>query len=162
MPTDSSAIHIRKKKLNYVTNLTNKFDIWWGSIEGFRENIEVKWLYYIPGNTRYTRRFRGLHYATTKAFPPLVKTTYFECTQSYLKAQRPNWNSKKSMECWKREIKHLSKQCCIFYVSNSILNQVGFLITKFDFGRILPIRTDYRLCIRSIINLYTSLNVLPI
>lgn len=25
----------------------------------------------------------------------------------------------------------------MFYVSNSILNQVGFLITKFDFARIL-------------------------
>lgn len=32
---------------------------------------------------------------------------------------------------------------------------------QFDFGRIFPIKTDYRIRSKSVINLYTFLNIFP-
>lgn len=32
---------------------------------------------------------------------------------------------------------------------------------QLDFGRIFPIKTDYRICSKSITNLYTFLNIFP-
>lgn len=61
------------------------------------------------------------------------------------------------MECWKKEIKHQSTQRHVV-PCEQLYSQSDY---QLDFGRIFPIKTDYRTCSKSIINLYTFLNVFP-
>lgn len=89
----------------FSTNLTDKLDIWWTSVKGFWKNIEIKWLHYIPVKKMSCMSIQQAYqyYFINSSIKKTrnKRITYFSSVWSYLKVQRPNWKSKKSMECWK-------------------------------------------------------------